>query len=322
MSSATRPHLLLVNLGTPTAATPEAVRAFLDEFLSDPEVVDLPGWIWLPILRGMILRSRPRRIAHAYASIWTAEGSPLRAATERMVRGLAALAAGRFTVSAAYRYGEPSLDTELARLAREASGPVVVVPLFPQRTGPTTGTAFGRAREAAVRAGVASRLVERVVPADEPRYVAALAARWRDALAKLAQPPEHLVVSYHGLPVRFDRKENGVYTADCLATTRAFLAATGWPEDRTTHAYQSRFGPERWLGPATADVLAALPRRGVRRVAVMAPGFLTEGLETLEELGIRGRETFLEAGGTDFTYVPAVEDHPAMLEALAALALA
>lgn len=320
MTSPARPHLLVVNLGTPTAATPEAVRSFLEEFLGDPEVVDLPRWLWLPILHGVILRRRPQRVARQYASIWTPDGSPLRAATERIVTGLRALATGRFTASAAYRYGEPSLDTELARLARESSGPIVVVPLFPHRTGPTTGTAFGRAREMAARAGAASRLVERSVPADDPHYVAALAGRWHDALAKLARPPEHLVVSYHGLPVRFDRQEGGTYSADCRATTRAFLAASGWPEERTTHAYQSRFGPERWLGPATADVLAELPRRGVQSVAVMAPGFLTEGLETLEELGIRGRETFVEAGGTDFAYVPAVEDHPAMLEALAALA--
>lgn len=318
--SADAPHLLLINLGTPTAPTPEAVRAFLDEFLSDPAVVDVPRWIWLPILRGIVLRNRPRRVAHQYASIWTAEGSPLRAATERMVAGLRSSAVGRFTVSAAYRYGEPSLDTEMARLAGATAGPIVVVPLFPQRTDPTTGTAFTRAREAAARTGVAARLVTRCIPADDPRYVAALAARWREALAAASEPPKHLVLSYHGLPVRFDRKEGGMYSADCRATTRAFLAATGWPAERATHAYQSRFGPEKWLGPAIADVLADLPRRGVRRVAVMAPGFLTEGLETLEELGIRGRHTFVEAGGTAFSYVPAVEDHPAMLESLAALA--
>ncbi len=298
------------------------MRDFLAEFLGDPEVVDLPRWIWLPILHGIILRTRPKRVAHQYASIWTPDGSPLRAATERMVAGLRAAAAGRFTVSSAYRYGAPSLDTELARLSREGDGRIVVAPLFPQRTGPTTGTAFGKAREAAARAGVTARLVERVIPADDPRYVAALMARWRDALAAMPAPPDHLVVSYHGLPVRFDRQEGKVYSADCEATTRAFLAASGWPAERATHAYQSRFGPERWLGPATADVMAELPARGVRSVAVMAPGFLTEGLETLEELGIRGRETFVEAGGTDFRYVPAVEDHPAMLEALVALALA
>ena len=255
------PHLLLLNLGTPTAPTPEAVREFLAEFLGDPEVVNLPRWLWLPILRTMILPHRPARVAHQYASIWTAEGSPLRAATQRMVAGLGAMAAGRFTVSAAYRYGEPSLDTEMVRLSRESAGPVIVVPLFPQRTGPTTGTALRRAREAAERAGIADRLNPRLVAPDGPGYVAALAARWRDALAAAPAPPEHLVISFHGLPVRFDRKEGGTYSADCAATMRAFVAAVGWPAERATLAFQSRVGPKRWLQPATADLLAQLPSR-------------------------------------------------------------
>src|ERR1019366_3645743 len=156
-----QPHLLLVNLGTPEAATPQAVRAFLAEFLSDPAVVDFPRWIWRPILHGIVLRTRPKRVAEQYASIWTAEGSPLRASTDRIVTELRARAAGRFGVSAAYRYGEPSLRSEITRLAREGPGPVVVVPLFPHRTAATTGTAFRRAREAALAAGIAHRVVER-----------------------------------------------------------------------------------------------------------------------------------------------------------------
>lgn len=322
MKRATTPHLLLANLGTPTAPVGEAVREFLDEFLSDPSVVDLPRWLWLPILKGIVLNSRPRRVVRQYASIWTSKGSPLRVATERIARALAERAEGRFTVGVAYRYGEPSLDAALRGAADATTGPVIVVPLFPQRTDATTGTMLRRARQAAARAGVSDRLIERLVVADEPGYVTALASRWSEALADAPMEPEHLVVSFHGIPVRYDRRERSVYVEDCRATMRALLAAICWPASRATLAFQSRFGPEPWLTPATADVLEALPRRGVRRVAVITPGFVTDGLETLEEIGIRGRERFLEAGGTYLLRVGAVEDHPAFLDALEGLAVA
>ena len=309
-------HLLLLNLGTTAAPTPEAVRAFLNEFLSDPAVVDLPSWLWQPILRTMVLRRRPARVAAQYASIWTPEGSPLRVETERIVARVRALAQGRCTVSAAYRYGAPSLDDAMQRLARDGCERVVVVPLFPQRTDATTGTAFRRAREAAARAGLGERLIERAIPAADDGYVRAMAGRWRDALARESAGPEHLVLSYHGIPARYDRREEGIYVRDCEATSRAFLQAIDWPAERATHAYQSKFGPEPWLKPATAEVLAALPSRGVRRVAVITPGFVTDGLETIEEIGIRGRETFTEAGGESLLRVAAVADHEAFASTL------
>lgn len=314
-------HLVLINLGTPEAPEPASVREFLDEFLGDPAVVDIPRWLWLPILRGIILRRRPARVAEQYRSIWSEAGSPLRVATERIVADVRARAAGRFGVSSAYRYGEPSLDTVLARLAREESGPVVVSPLFPHRTDATTGTAFRRAREAAERVGVADRLVERLMAPDDPGYIAAMAARWRRDLDAAGHDVDHLVVSFHGIPVRYDRRERGTYVRDCRTTTDAFLRAIDWPADRATLAFQSKFGPEPWLTPATADLLEELPRRGIRRVAVITPGFVTEGLETIEEIGIRGRESFLEAGGTDFLRVGSVETEPEFLDALAALAV-
>lgn len=320
MISDSSPHLLLVNLGTPTAPHPPAVREFLDEFLSDPAVVDLPRWLWLPILRGMVLRSRPARVAEQYESIWTEAGSPLRVATEQIVTGVRERAAGRFRVSAAYRYGEPSLDTVMLALAAERGGPIIVSPLFPQRTDATTGTAFQRAREAAERAGIAARVVERLLHHADPGYVAAMVTQWRRSLAEAGHEIEHLVISFHGIPRRYDRREGHVYIRDCESTTRAFLEAITWPHDRATLAYQSKFGPEPWLTPATADVLQQLPSRGVRTVAVITPGFLTDGLETIEEIGIRGRESFLQAGGTHFTRVGSVEAEPAFLDALTALA--
>lgn len=295
------------------------MREFLLEFLSDEAVVDLPAWLWQPFLKRVVLRRRPARVAELYRSIWTAEGSPLRVETERMVEGVRALAQGRFTVSSAYRYGEPSIDGEMQRLAREGAGRVVAVPLFPQRTDATTGTAFTRAAEAAARAGIATRLVNTCIAADDAGYVEAMAVRCREALA--GEAVDHLVVSFHGIPVRYDRREGRQYTEDCAATTRVLLAAIEWPAERTTLAYQSKFGFEQWLTPATADVLEELPRRGIKRVAVITPGFLTEGLETLEEIGIQGRESFMHAGGAHFVRIGAVEAHPAMLRSLAELAL-
>ena len=322
MAQSAVPHLLLVNLGTPEAATPESVREFLEEFLGDPAVVDLPRWLWMPILKGIILRSRPKRVALQYASIWSPEGSPLRAATEFMVRALREIGGDHFTVSSAYRYGEPSLDTAMQRLARESSGPIVVVPLFPQRTDATTGTAFRAAHDAARRVGIDARIVERLIAPDDPGYIEAMAAGFHSAAGRARIAPEHLVISYHGIPKRYDQREGHTYTDDCEATTKALLAAIEWPADSVTHAYQSKFGPEAWLTPATADVLEELPDRGVSSVIVITPGFVTDGLETIEEIGIRGKETFLEAGGIVLTRVAAVEDHPAFLRSLAALAKA
>lgn len=322
MSDMARPHLLLINLGTPDAPTPAAVRRFLDEFLSDPDVIDFPRWLWQPLLRGIILRTRPRKVAAAYESIWTPEGSPLRVATERIVARLRAEAHGRFTVSAAYRYGEPSIDSEKSRLHALGVTRVVVVPLFPQRTSSTTGTAFRRAAEVASRLGLSTPIIDRVIPADDPGYIRAQADRFFEAVAREPAPPQHVVVSFHGIPERYDRNERRSYSSDCCHTTSALLRAIDWPVARATLSFQSKFGPERWLTPATDAVLAALPARGVRRVAVITPGFVTDGLETIEEIGDRGRESFLEAGGERFVRVPAVDTHPAFLHSLARLAVA
>ena len=320
MARSARPHLLLVNLGTPDAPTPEAVRAFLSEFLSDPAVVDLPRWIWRPILEKVVLRSRPHRVAEAYGLVWTAAGSPLRVATERMVGAVRARANGAFTVSSAYRYGEPSLHSEMQRIALENEGPVIVVPLFPHRTDATTGTAFWRAREAAESAGIGHRYREALIAPADDGYIAALAAHWQETLNACDAQPEHLVISFHGIPARYDRRERRQYTRDCEETAAALLVTIDWPTSNATIAYQSKFGPEPWLTPATAKVIEDLARGGTRRLAVTTPGFLTHGLETLEEIGIRGRDSFLAAGGEELILVGTVEDHPSMIDSLVRLA--
>jgi ferrochelatase len=291
--------VVVVNLGTTRAPEPAAVRAFLEEFLSDPMVVDYPRWLWRPILN-RILRSRPDKVAEQYRAIWTEEGSPLVSGTRRIADALRA--ASGLEARAAYRYGEPSLGREIETPGR------LVIPLFPQRTGSTTGT---------IERLVATKACVAFIPPDDPGYVEAQADRFRGAVG--GDSPEHLLVSFHGIPSRYDRAEGGRYRRDCETTFRALLRRLDWPESRATLAFQSRFGPEPWIRPATATTLQELARSGVRSVAVATPGFLTEGLETLEEIGIRGRETFSSAGGDRFVLVPAVCDHPAFIESLASM---
>jgi len=295
--------ILLVNLGTTRAPEPEAVREFLREFLSDPMVVDYPEWLWRPVL-AKILRSRPHKVAEMYRSIWTEEGNPLERGTERIASAL-----GRHfgvEVHHAYRYGSPSLRERVAW----GEVPITLVPLFPQRTGSTTGSI-----ESAIERS--SGIEIRHIAPDDPGYIEAAADLFHRSVGNA--PPEHLVVSFHGIPLRYDRREGGMYRADCERTFRALLKALAWPEAKATLSYQSRFGPEPWLRPATASVLERLGSSGVRSIAVATPGFVTEGLETLEEIGIRGRKTFLEAGGTRFLRVPVVEAHPRFVRSLATL---
>lgn len=295
--------VLLVNLGTTLAPEPWAVREFLGEFLSDPMVVDYPTWLWRPVL-AKILRVRPEKVAEQYRAIWTEAGSPLRNGTRRIAGALAGLL-GR-EVKYAHRYGRPSLREELDAARKN----VVAVPLFPQRTGSTTGSI-----ESAI--GDASAVEIRRIAPDDPGYIEAVGDLFARSVGDV--PPEHFVVSFHGIPVRYDRRERGTYRADCERTFRAILSRIAWPEKKATLSYQSRFGPEPWLRPATASVLARLGASGAGRVAVATPGFLTEGLETLEEIGIRGRRTFLEAGGRELIRIPAVEAHHRFVASLAAL---
>lgn len=314
-----RPTLLLVNLGSPEEPTTEAVRAFLREFLADPAVVDYPRWLWRPVLERVVLRSRPERVAALYRSISPAGGSPLRDATTRLAEALARRMGPGARVRAVYRYGRPSLAQALGSLAA-ASEPALILPLFPQRTGSTFGTIAAEVERRAAERRHAAPVRTLWLRPDAPGYVAAVADRIREALARCGGTAEHVVLSFHGIPWRHNRRERGCYRRDCEVTAEAVLRSLGWPRERASLAFQSRFGPEPWLGPATARVLRHLPRRGIRRVAVAMPGFLTDGLETLEEIAERGRRTFVEAGGETFVAATAAGDHPALLDEMASLA--
>lgn len=319
-------ELIMANLGTPAAPTKQAVRAFLAEFLSDPLVVEKPRWLWLPILHGIVLRVRPAKVAQAYAEIWSPAGSPLAAGTAALAQ---AVAAHRPTVRVThcYRYGSPNLAERLAETMRafpDSDHPIRVVPLFPQRTASSSGTLVELTARLARKTGLGARLsIAELAPTD-PDYIAAVAAGVRATRPDLP----HLLVSFHGIPEYVNAKEGARYTADCRATFDALLAALDLPPERATLAFQSRFGRDPWIGPATDAELSALPARGIEEVVVATPGFLTAGLETIEELGLRGRADFMAAGGKRFdlaappvaTTAAGPVPHPRFVQALAALA--
>lgn len=315
-------EVLLVNLGTPAEPTAEGVKGFLREFLSDPMVVDRPPrWIWLPILHGIVLRRRPAVIAELYRSIWEPGGSPLAVQTEALARAVGALVGEEVCVTPCYRYGDPPLARRVATAARRARR-VVVVPLFPQPTASSSGTVARAAEEAGESGGLAGRLQISSLAPDDPGYVEALARRYRKAVEQDgAGEPEHVVFSFHGIPERVDREEHRIYSRACRLTMEAVCQSVGRSEGDATLCYQSRFGREPWLLPDTEATLAELPGRGITDLAILTPGFLTDGLETLEEIEVRGRGTFEGAGGRRLIRVPAPGAHPALAGSIARLVL-
>jgi len=310
-----RTGVLLVNLGTPDAPEPAAVRRYLGEFLSDRNVVDLPAWLWQPILRGAILPFRPRRTAEAYRLIWTGEGSPLAAITRRQAMALQGRLGNAFVVEYAMRYGTPAIASALDRLAEAGCGRILAAPLYPQFSGATTGTA-----EMALTAAFAamdSEIPMRILPPyfDDNLYIGALATNIERQLAALDFEPQRLLVSFHGLPQRMVERGDP-YFIHCSETARLLGERLPVPADI---AFQSRFGRAKWLEPATAATLVEYPGKGVTRIAIAAPGFSVDCVETLEELGLRGRDSFLAAGGEKFARLDCLNDSPegmAMLEAL------
>jgi len=291
------------------------VRAYLAEFLSDRRVIEIPAIAWQPILRGIILRTRPRKSAEAYAQIWTEHGSPLAAITRRMAEDLQARLGGVAIVRHAMRYGRPSIADELSRMRAEGCDRILLAPLYPQYCAATTATANDRAFE--VLAAMRDQPAIRTLPPyyDDQAYIGALKANLERQLAALPFAPERLLLSFHGMPER-TRRLGDPYYDHCQETARLLAAQLALPVDV---AFQSRFGRAAWLQPYTAAALADYPRQGVRRLAIAAPGFSADCLETLEELGIRGRESFLLAGGEAFALLECLNDcreGMAMLEAL------
>ena len=318
---ATDTGVLVVNLGTPDAPTPEAVRRFLAEFLSDRRVVDLPRLPWQLVLRTAILPFRPAQSARAYREIWTPAGSPLLTGTEALTRALgrrlASLLAEPPVLAMGMTYGNPSIAHALESLRSAGIRRLVVLPLYPQYSGTTTAAALDRVDAALARWPAAP---ERLVIEDyhaEPGYIAAVAASVRAA----RQAFDHLLFSFHGIPQRYE-KAGDPYGARCRATAKLVAEALGLPAGRWSVAFQSRVGRARWLEPYTEDRLRELAASGAARVAVVCPGFAVDCLETLEEIAIRGSAAFIAAGGVDFEYIPALNDDAAQADCLARLVVA
>jgi ferrochelatase len=307
--------VLLVNLGTPNAPEPGAVKLYLREFLSDPRVVEIPQLVWQPILRGIILNTRPKKSAHAYKQVWTEEGSPLAAFTARQAKALAGAFGPEVIVDHAMRYGRPAISGRIDALKEQGCERILIAPLYPQYCAATTATALDEAFRHLRH--IRWLPAVRTLPPyhDDPAYIAALKAELEAGLAGLAFEPQAIVASFHGMPQR-TLELGDPYHCHCQKTARLLAEASG---RELTIAFQSRFGRAKWLEPATDKVLAALPARGVTRVAILAPGFSADCLETLEELAIRGRDTFLAAGGSDFAYLPCLNDGTAGLEMLRTL---
>lgn len=308
---------MLVNLGTPAAPTAAAVRRYLAEFLADPRVIELPRWLWWPLLHGVILRVRPRRSARAYARVWTEQGSPLLVESRRLAERVAARFGERLAVRLAMRYGEPSLARVLRGLREHGLRQLLVLPLYPQYSATTTASVVDAV--AAELRGWRWLPELRVIGdyAGDAGWLAAVAQSIRAHRAEHGSA-ERLLFSFHGLPQRYV-DAGDPYQQQCQASAAAIAAALGLEPDAWSVSYQSRVGRERWLTPYTDATLRELPRRGVRSVQVVCPGFAVDCLETLEEIALEGRAAFLGAGGERFGYIPALNDADAHVTALSAL---
>jgi ferrochelatase len=306
--STERIGILLVNSGTPTAPEPRAVRAFLARFLADPRVVQLPRALWLPLLYGVVLPWRPHRVARLYRRIWSESGSPLRDLSERLGSELAAVLAQRvlapLSVEVGMLYSPPEVPQALRRLRAGGARRVLVLPLFPQYCGATTGAVYDQV-SAELRDWQALPELHLVSDYhDHPAYIEALrasvAAHWQSH-----GRTGHLLISFHGIPERYTR-QGDPYFDQCQATARLLADELLLREGEWSVSFQSRFGPARWLQPYTRSVLEAMPARGVREVSVVCPGFAVDCLETLEEIAIENRAAFMRAGGQRYDYVPAL----------------
>lgn len=307
--------VLLVNLGTPDAPDAKSVKRYLGEFLSDRRVVEIPPIAWQPILRGIILNTRPKKSAHAYGLVWTKDGSPLAAITRAQSDALQGAFGDGVMVDWAMRYGNPSIPTRLQAMKDAGCERILIAPLYPQYCAATTATANDKAF--AHLATMRWQPAIRTLPPyhDDPTYIAALKTSVETQLAALDFEPDLLLATFHGMPQR-TLALGDPYHCHCQKTARLLGEALGRP---LRVAFQSRFGPAKWLGPATDTTLEGLPGEGVKKVALVAPGFSADCLETLEEIAIRGRESFIGAGGTHFAYLNCLNADPpgvAMLQSL------
>lgn len=313
--------VLLVNLGTPEGTDAASVRKYLREFLSDKRVVDYPRAFWLPLLHGIILNTRPAKTGRAYAKIWREESneSPLRYYTRMQAEGMCDnIGNDDLIIDWAMRYGTPSIQSRIDALTGAGCTRILIVPLYPQYSATTTGTVndevfrilMKRPWQPAIRSAPAFH--------DHPSYIEALANVTRRHLGTLDHIPERILLSFHGLPERYF-KNGDPYYCHCAKTARLLRAEMGWSEEFSPLTFQSKFGPEKWLGPATDATLKEMAAQGIKNVAVITPGFVSDCIETLEEIEIAAGENFVAAGGENLSLIPCLNDAPEMLEFLSAM---
>jgi protoporphyrin/coproporphyrin ferrochelatase len=318
---ASKTAVLLCNLGTPDEPTAPALRRYLAEFLGDSRVVEIPKPLWWLILHGIILRTRPRKSAAKYASIWTPEGSPLKVWTAKqaaLLRGWLGERGQAVEVRYAMRYGNPSIPSELDRLKAEGATRILILPLYPQYSGTTTASVFDAVYQwaATVRHVPELRFVNRYH--DDAGYITALARRITAHWQSHGRP-DQLVMSFHGVPAR-TLHLGDPYHCECHKTARLLAERLGLSREQYKLSFQSRFGKAKWLEPYTEPTLIAMARAGVKRVDVVCPGFTSDCLETLEEIALEARAAFLMAGGKEFNYIPCLNDSPEWITALTGIA--
>ena len=317
--TAAKTGILLINLGTPDAPTAAAVKPYLREFLGDPRVVEIPRALWWLILNGVILNTRPKKSAEKYAQIWTKEGSPLLVHTQRqtrMLRGYLGESMGKSSpvVEFAMRYGNPSVESALEKLKQQNCGRILILPLYPQYAASSTATAMDAVFDALRKMRNMPEI--RTVRSfhDHPGYIAALAQSVRDDWMRNGRP-DQLVMSFHGVP-RYTLDKGDPYHCECQKTGRLLAEALELKQDQYRISFQSRFGRAEWLKPYTTATLEELGKQGVNRVDVICPGFAGDCLETLEEIALEGKASFLGAGGKEFHYIPCLNERDDWIRAL------
>ncbi len=319
--------VILAQVGTPEAPTKQSLRPYLQKFLGDERIIDSPRWYWLPILHGIILQVRPKKIAHHFQEIWTKQGSPLYIDSMKQVRGVQKRLGSKYVVKLGFAYAEPSMSTAMQELHDAGITRIVVVPLFPQFSTTTTASvydeimfhALGRAKRHGKPTKKYSPTLHFVHPFyNDPEYIQVLTRSIKKQIKSLPHHPDKVILSYHGIPKSYV-DEGDPYPEHCEETTRLIAKSMKWKKDQYMMTYQSRFGRAEWTQPYTQIELTKLHERGVKRPLIIAPAFTTDCLETIHELGIEGAELFAEGGGKEenLMRINCLNDDPTFLDFLA-----
>ena len=308
--------VLLVNLGTPDGTDYWSMRRYLSEFLSDPRVIEVPQPIWQLILQGPILTFRPSKSGRAYKKIWTEEGSPLLLFTKRQAEALhARMGSDDLIIDFAMNYGNPSIASKIAKLKDQGCDRICVVPLYPQYSATTTASVCDRTFKALAKMRWQPAVRTAASFHDQPAYIDALAKSIHSHIAGLDFTPDKVLMSFHGIPKAYLDKGDP-YHCHCHKTTRLVAERLGWADGFAMTTFQSRFGPTKWLQPYTDKAFEAFPSEGVKKLVVVSPAFISDCLETLEELALEGREQFMEAGGEAYSVVPCLNDSEGAIDVI------